>query len=255
MLEELLLPGPPLLARQNPERRVEIEPDGPADGVRRGRREPQAGQRVIHADHDAFGGIRQREIEVEEDGAGGRDGAVKVGPFRHLRVRPATHPATGQPAASSPRTQTSPAATHPPRDDPKLVGDLRGLGAAPGHGPGSCGDATEGGCGSGSYGAARVWSTKQGLMHAGPASGPIAEPKSPPIRQMSSVRESGHRPLGGTPGGRRPLRGSVPPRSPANLPRRRTPAGPGRNLSSRSGSGSMTIAYFMRSLPFRVPLA
>ena len=65
---------------------MEIEPDGPADGVRRGRREPQAGQRVIHADHDAFGGIGQREVEVEEDGTGSRDGAVKVGTFRHSRV-------------------------------------------------------------------------------------------------------------------------------------------------------------------------
>ena len=76
MLEELLFAGPPLLARQNPERRVEIEPDGPADGVRRSRREPQAGQRVIHADDDAFGRIRQREVEVEKHCAGGRDGVV-----------------------------------------------------------------------------------------------------------------------------------------------------------------------------------
>ena len=78
MLEELFLPRPPFLARQHPERRVEIEPDGPPDGVRRGRREPQAAERVVHADHDALRGIRQREVEVEEDGAGGRHGTVDM---------------------------------------------------------------------------------------------------------------------------------------------------------------------------------
>ena len=82
----------------------------------------------------------------------------------------------------------------------------------------------------------------RGVMRAGPASSPIAEPEPPPTQRKSSVREWDRRPLGEHPGGTPPLRGSAAPWSHTNLLLRRTPAGPGRRLNSRSRSITTRIS-------------
>ena len=87
VLEKLAPPGLPLLAREDPERRRKIESDRPADGVRRGRGESQLRERMVAADHDAPGRVRQREVEVEKHGAGVRYCGVYGRSSMHSVVR------------------------------------------------------------------------------------------------------------------------------------------------------------------------